>query len=109
MRAGPLRHKCSLQHCTLVPEPGGGKAEQWSVLRESVWTEIGLPTGRLQPIADQVQAVVTAEIKVRYSRIFTAGMRLVHKSTGDTYLIEAALPANERDMLRLLCSNVINP
>ncbi|WP_426808029.1 phage head closure protein [Pseudomonas sp. WOUb67] len=109
MRAGPLRHKCSLQHCTLVPEPGGGSDEVWTVLIESLWAEIGLPTGRLQPVADQVQAVVTAEIKVRYSRKFAAGMRLVHKSTGDTYLIEAALPGNQRDMLRLLCSNVINP
>lgn len=109
MRAGPLRHKCSLQHCTLVPEPGGGSDEVWTVLLESVWAEIGLPTGRLQPVADQVQAVVTAEIKVRYSRKFAAGMRLVHKPTGDTYLIEAALPGNERDMLRLLCSNIINP
>jgi len=36
-------------------------------------------------------------------------MRLVHKATGDTYLIEAPLPSNERDMLRLLCSSVTNP
>jgi SPP1 family predicted phage head-tail adaptor len=109
MRGGPLRHKCALQRSVLLPEPGGGKAEQWAVLRDSVWVEIGLPTGRLQPIADQLQAVVTAEIKARYSRIFAAGMRLLHKSTGDTYLIEAVLPSNERDMLRLLCSSVVNP
>ncbi|ERT18896.2 head-tail adaptor protein [Pseudomonas sp. FW306-2-2C-D06B] len=109
MRSGPLRHKCALEQSTLVDEPGGGKVEQWTELRYPVWVEIGIPTGRLQPIADQLQAVTSAEIKARFARDFAAGQRLVHKSSGDTYLIEAVLPDNNRDMLRLLCSNVINP
>ncbi|WP_449432349.1 phage head closure protein [Pseudomonas putida] len=109
MRSGPLRHKCSLEQSALVPEPGGGKVEQWTELRYPVWAEIGITSGRLQPIANQLQAVAPAEIKVRFARFFAAGQRLVHKSSGDTYLIEAVLPDNNRDLLRLLCSNVINP
>lgn len=108
MRAGPLRHRCILRRETLTPEPGGGKAKSWTEVGK-VWAEIQLPTGRVDPVANQIQNVVSAEIRVRFSRIFKNGMRLVHVSAGDTYLIEAVLPSNERDMLRLLCSNVINP
>ncbi|AKA81737.1 hypothetical protein VO64_1191 [Pseudomonas synxantha] len=58
-----------------------------------------------------MKALVTAEIIVRPRADAVAGNRLVHTSNGidTTYLIEAALPNNERDMLRLLCSNVPNP
>ncbi|HDS1728966.1 TPA: head-tail adaptor protein [Pseudomonas putida] len=108
MRAGPLRHRCALQQETLVPELGGGKIKGWTPVRD-IWTEIQLPTGRVDPVASQLQAVVSAEIRARFARDFKAGMRLVHKDTGETYLIEAVLASNERDMLRLLCSNVINP
>ncbi|MVF50585.1 phage head closure protein [Pseudomonas monteilii] len=108
MRAGPLRHRCTLQQETLVSEEGGGKAPSWSPVRD-VWTEIQIPTGRVQAVADQLQAVASAEIRARFARDFKAGMRLVHKSGGETYLIEAVLPSNERDMLRLLCSSVVNP
>ncbi|MDD1982362.1 phage head closure protein [Pseudomonas asiatica] len=108
MRAGPLRHRCALQQEALVPDQGGGKAKFWVPIRD-VWTEIQLPTGRVDPVANQIQAVISAEIRARFARDFKAGMRLTHKATGETYLIEAVLPSNERDMLRLLCSSVINP
>lgn len=108
MRAGPLRHRCQLQQETLTPEPGGGKRKSWEVVKP-IWAEIQLPTGRVDPVANQIQNIVSAEIRVRFSRVFKTGMRLFHISAGDTYLIEAVLPSNERDMLRLLCSKVINP
>ncbi|MBA1209375.1 phage head closure protein [Pseudomonas fulva] len=108
MRAGPLRHRCQLQEEKSTPEPGGGRRKSWVAIKP-IWAEIQLPTGRVDPVANQIQNVVSAEIRVRFSRIYKNGMRLVHVSAGDTYLIEAVLPSNERDMLRLLCSNVINP
>ncbi|MBF8692523.1 phage head closure protein [Pseudomonas fulva] len=108
MRAGPLRHRCSLVQETLVPDQGGGQERGWVSVRD-VWAEIQLPTGRVESVANQLQAAISAEIRVRYARDVKAGMRLVHKATGDTYLIEAPLPSNERDMLRLLCSSVTNP
>jgi len=108
LKAGPLRHRCILRRETLTPEPGGGKAKSWAEVGK-VWAEIQLPTGRVDPVANQIQNVVSAEIRVRFSHIFKAGMRLEEKSSGVTYLIEAALPDNERDMQRLLCSSVTNP
>ena len=103
MRAGPLRHRASLQAQQRVPDGGGGYAEQWVELRK-VWVEITLPTGRVATVANQLQAVVTAEMRARPAADLVAGRRLVHGGT--TYFIEARLPDNENSMLRLLCSNV---
>ena len=108
MRAGPLRHRCILRVETVTPEPGGGKAKSWAEVGK-VWAEIQIPTGRVENVANQIKNVVSAEIRVRFSRIFKAGMRIEEEPTGLTYLIEAALPDNERDMQRLLCSSVTNP
>ncbi|NNA18191.1 phage head-tail adaptor, putative, SPP1 family [Pseudomonas lundensis] len=106
MRAGPLRHRCSVQSIQEVPDGYGGYSEDWVELRK-VWAEITTPTGRVKVVADQVVNLVTAEIRVRYAPALVAQMRIIH--SGTTYLIEAALPDNERSMLRLLCSNVPNP
>ncbi|WP_407733035.1 head-tail adaptor protein [Pseudomonas citronellolis] len=103
MRAGPLRHLASLQALQRVPDGGGGHSEQWVELRK-VWVEIALPTGRTTPVASQLQAVVSAEIRARPADDLIAGRRLVHKAV--TYSIEASLLDNELSMLRLLCSNV---
>ena len=107
MRAGPLRHRTALQSQQRVPDGGGGYSEQWIELRK-VWTEITTPTGRVATVADQLQAVVSAEIRARPAADLVAGRRLVHARLGitTTYLIEAALLDNETSMLRLLCSNV---
>lgn len=106
MRAGPLRHRCVLQQKQRTPDGMGGWTEAWTDLR-SLWAEIAIPTGRVATVAQQLEATVTAEIRVRLAADIRAGMRLVHGST--TYAIEAALPDNERTLLRLLCSSVPHP
>lgn len=106
MRAGPLDRRCSLLRSEEVRRPGGGASVAW-VEAGKVWAEINLPTGRIAAVADQLTAVVTAEIRVRYRKTIVAGMRIVCGDT--TYLIEAALPDKARAMMRLLCSNVSNP
>ncbi|MCD5996503.1 phage head closure protein [Pseudomonas sp. CDFA 602] len=106
MRAGPLRHRCTVQAWREVDDGYGGYSEAWVELRE-VWAEITTPTGRIKVVADQVVNLVTAEIRVRYAPDLVAQMRVVH--SGATYLIEAALPDNERSMLRLVCSSVPYP
>lgn len=58
-------------------------------------------------MADRLEAVVTAEIKIRYRADVVAGVRLT--SQIGTYLVEAALPDRDPAMLRLLCSSVTNP
>lgn len=106
MRAGKLRHECSVQASQFTPDGYGGGTDVWVELRK-VWADISTPTGRTAPVAQQLTALVTAEIQVRPAADLVAGLRLVN--SGVTYLIEAALPDNERSMLRLLCSKVTNP
>lgn len=103
MRIGPLNQRCSLLTLETVKRPGAGVSETWVKVGDT-WAEITLPTGRIAPVADQLTAMVTAEIRVRFRKTIIAGMRIVHGD--DTYFIEAALPALKRTMLRLLCSNV---
>lgn len=106
MRAGPMKHRCTLMHFQSVKRPGGGLTESWGEIGK-LWAEITIPTGRIAAVADQLQGLVSAEIRIRHRADVIAGMRLVHKTK--TYLIEAALPDNDQTMLRLLCSNVVNP
>lgn len=106
MRAGPLRHECVLQSKQRIPDGMGGGSDGWAAVR-TIWAEITIPTGRTSPVAQQMNAEITAEIRARYAPDLVAGLRLVN--SGTTYLIEAALPDNERSMLRLLCSNVLHP
>ena len=106
MRAGPLRHRCTVQQSQQIKRPGGGLTESWVDLRK-VWAEITIPTGRVAAVADQLQTLISAEIRIRYRGDVVAGMRLVHGP--QTYLVGAALPDNDLTMLRLLCSNVVNP
>ena len=106
MRAGPLRHQCSVQKQTRIPDGLGGYEEGWTEIRR-IWAEITIPSGRTSVVAQQVESMITVEIRVRPSPDLLSGVRLVN--SGFTYLIEAALPDNDRSMLRLLCSNVANP
>lgn len=110
MRAGPLRHRCTMFKPVLTKNKTGGFDTTWIELGK-LWSEIALPSGRTAPFAEQLKAIVSAEIRVRPRGDAVAGNRLVHTANGiaTTYLIEASLPNNERDMLRLLCSNVPNP
>ncbi|MFU2330321.1 head-tail adaptor protein [Pseudomonas sp. NFX98] len=110
MRAGPMKHRCVLQAQVRVPNGSGGFDVTWSEIGK-LWAEITLPTGRITPVAEQLSAMVTAEVRVRPRRDAVAGTRLVEVVDGiaTTYLIEAALLDNDRTMLRLLCSSVPNP
>ena len=94
----------------LTKSKSGGFDTTWVEIGK-LWAEIAMPTGRVSPIAEQLKAVITAEIRIRPRADAIAGNRLVHtvKGVATTYSIGAALLNNERDMLRLLCSNVPNP
>lgn len=110
MRAGRLRHSCTMFKPVLTKNKSGGFDITWTEIG-NLWAEIAMPTGRVSPIAEQLKAVIIAEIRIRPRADAIAGNRLVHtvKGVATTYLIGAALLNNERDMLRLLCSNVPNP
>jgi SPP1 family predicted phage head-tail adaptor len=106
MRAGPLRHRPTLLKPGRVQNRTGGFDDGW-VDAGKLWAEITVPTGRIAVVAEQLQSLVDAEIRIRPRADVKAGCRLVHGTT--TYLIEAALPDNELSMQRLLCSTVPTP
>jgi SPP1 family predicted phage head-tail adaptor len=103
-----MRHRCILAQVVREQNSTGGFKETWPATAE-VWAEVTMPTGRVMPVAEQMQATVTAEIRIRPRKDIAAGWRVTEKLTGITYKVEAALLNNERDMLRLLCSSVPNP
>lgn len=105
MRAGPLSNRCSLQAEHRSPDGLGGYQTGWVELRK-VWAEITLPTGRVDVVAQQLQSVITAEIRCRPAADLLVGRRLVHGIA--VYRIDAVLPDNRNSMLRLLCSSVTN-
>ncbi|MDD1150401.1 head-tail adaptor protein [Pseudomonas sp. TNT2022 ID357] len=110
MRAGSMRHRCMMQKPERVKNSTAGFDVIWAD-SGLIWAEITMPTGRIAPVAEQLKGLITAEIRIRPRADAVAGNRLVHtvKGIATTYLIEAALLNNGRDMLRLLCSNVPNP
>ena len=108
MKAGPLRHHCIIAKSVREQNSTGGFKETWPAAAE-IWAEVTMPTGRVAPLAEQLHATVTAEIRIRPRKDIAAGWRITEKRTGATYKVEAALLNNERDMLRLLCSSVPNP
>lgn len=108
MKAGPMRHRCQIYKPHREQNRSGGATETWVEVGE-VWAEVTTPTGRVSPVAEQLQAVISAEIRIRPHSDIVAGWRLIEKRTGMTYRVEAPLLNNERDMLRLLCSSVPNP
>lgn len=106
MRAGPLKHRCAVTKPHRQKNASGGATETW-LDAGKVWAEITTPTGRLVPVAEQLEAVISAEIRLRPRADIAAGWRLAEG--GVTYKVEAALLDNDRTMQRLLCSTVPNP
>lgn len=106
MRAGPLRHRCSLQSQQRTEDGAGGYIEGWQEYA-NVWGEINSISGRTAQIAQQLDGEITAEINVRYREDVKRGDRLVHQST--TYEIKAPLPDNRTRLLKLLCTTIENP
>ncbi|WP_460155953.1 head-tail adaptor protein [Pseudomonas sp. S2_H10] len=106
MRSGPARHRFRVQESVNAPNGSGGFVVTWRDIG-GVWAEVTLPSGRVEPVAERLDAKVTAELRARPRPSLIAGRRLSRSTV--TYLIEAALPDNKSSMLRLLCSNVVNP
>lgn len=106
MKAGPLKHRCEVSKPQLEPNRSGGATKTWLPVGK-VWAEITMPTGRVKPVAEQLTATITAEIRVRPRSDFAAEWRLTER--GVTYQVEAVLLDNDRTMMRLLCSSVPNP
>lgn len=108
MRAGPLRHRCQVTFPQQVRNSSGGAEETWMAANPpEMWAEIRLPSGRVSAVAEQLEAVVTAEVLARPRGDIAAGWRLTRR--GMTYKVEAVLIDNYGTLMRLLCSFVPNP
>ena len=103
MRAGHLRHRCTLLSNVEIKDELGQPSKEWIDLGK-LWAEINIPSGRMYIAASQMQAQVSAEINIRYRKDVKAGQRLRHNTT--LYEIIAPLPTNHRDMLKLMCKTV---
>ena len=103
MRAGDLRHRCTLRSYAEIKDELGQPTKEWVDLGK-IWAEINIPSGRMYLAASQMQVQVSAEINIRYRKDVVAGQHLVHD--GITYEIVAPLPTNQRDMLKLICKTV---
>ena len=82
MRAGPLKHRCEVSKPHLESNRSGGATKTWLPVGK-VWAEITMPTGRVEPVAEQLTATITAEIRVRPRSDFAAEWRLTER--GVTY------------------------
>ncbi|WP_080963511.1 head-tail adaptor protein [Pseudomonas putida] len=109
MRSGPLRHRLQVTIRHEERTKSGGATVTWlPAERPEMWGEIRTPSGRVSPIAEKLETVVTAEIISRPRADIVAGRcRLTRR--GVTYEVQAVLPDNENTLMRLLCSSVANP
>ena len=104
MRAGPMRHRCSLQRQGAPLDAFGQPAPAEWVELAKIWAEIRSVSGRAWLGAAAEQSSVTVEINIRYRPGVAAGMRLVEGAM--IYEIVAVLPDNQRDMTKLMCKTV---
>ena len=61
-----MRHRCALFKPVLTKNKTGGFDPAWEEAGK-VWAEITTPSGRLAPVAEQIKAMITAEIRVNPS------------------------------------------
>lgn len=110
MRAGPLRHRVTIQR-NLNARAGSGAVkdefEDWLVRIAAAVEPI---TGAERWVQAQPVSDITARIRVRYRDGITAKMRVTHQRAPgsptliDIYDIEAVVPADGRKVeLHLLC------
>lgn len=103
MRAGPMRHRVTLQRLIRQDDGMGGGPTAWTEFSKA-WVGIDSPSGRTAPVANQLTTTITAEITMRPRDDLREGDRIVSQRA--TYVIEAILPDNLLSMFRVLCSTV---
>lgn len=102
MRAGPLRHRITIQEREFTDDPTKlQKQKQW-VDVATVWGSIEPLNGHEETRADQEVALVTHRVRIRHRDDVKAEMQL--SARGRIFGIEVVKNVNERDReLELLC------
>lgn len=107
LKAGPLRHRVSLQERILTQDSDGNPI--------TAWEEVSAPWASVEPLsarefiaAQAQQSAVTTRIRIRYRDGVNAQMRVVHR--GRTYNIQGVLPDPDSGLewLTLPCSEGVN-
>lgn len=102
-----LRHRLTIQQPTVTTNSYGEPITTWGALA-TVWGSIRPLSGReaTNTGADQVQASVQHDVRIRYRGDITPRMRIVCGAR--TFDIETVDdPDGRRAMLRLLCREVL--
>ncbi|CAM3117364.1 hypothetical protein BZK31_03380 [Pseudomonas floridensis] len=102
MRAGKLRHRCTLYRNERVRDELGGWQDVWVEVRK-FWGDINAVSGRVWLSAAQENAQITAEIWSRPMKV-TAGMRIGYRDS--LYEIEAPLFSQTLNRQQLMCKTV---
>lgn len=104
IEAGKLRHRGTIQQKTETPDSYGELIETWTTLA-TVWCSVEPISGREFFAAQQVQAEVSARIRIRYRPGITPLMRIkVHNTT---YEIVSVIDFEYRHReLQLMCKVV---
>ena len=106
MRCGSMRQRLQLQTPAAIPDGMGGQTNAWTVVA-TVWGMVGPISGREQLQADQVTALLTHEIDIRYRPGVVPKMRIVRVAGGQVYEIHSIVNLEMRNrQLTLLCSEL---
>lgn len=106
MRAGELRHKITFQKLDKVKDPISGELiDDWTNFA-TVWGSVEDLAGKEFFAAQQINAEITTQVKIRYLKGIKATMRIIC----DDRVLEIAAPPMDPDgrkrELHLLCKGV---
>lgn len=106
MRAGELRHKITFQKLDKVKDPISGELiDDWTNFA-TVWGSVEDLAGKEFFAAQQINAEITTQVKIRYLKGIKATMRIIY----DDRVLEIAAPPMDPDgrkrELHLLCKGV---
>lgn len=110
MRAGPLRHRGTLQRNLNARSSTGAVKDEYEDWLVRIACAVEPVTGSERWVQAQPVADITCRIRIRYRPGVTAKMRFLHQRESgsptliDIYDIEAVVPADGRKVeLHLLC------
>lgn len=106
LSAGRLRHRVTIQEQSTVPDAFGQPITTWGDVA-TVWAAVEPLQGREFFNSDQINAEVTARIRIRWRDGLTAAMRVSFDSR--LYNIEAIITPKEiHEEIQLMCSEGVN-
>jgi len=107
MRAGPLRHRVTLQQATAARDAAGGSRKVWADIADR-WAEITPARGKDRVEAEQIKAKNPVLVRLRFvSAGLDSSWRIVHGST--IYHIDSVVNVGERDIMHECNCYVTDP